>query len=93
MNKTAAYILLGFGAFILAQRFLNPTPQVIIPPTPAPTLPGTNAWSNWAQSLINLYGVTAALWQEGGPFYNVPENIFLDDPNLAGSYASVADLV
>ena len=69
-NKEIGYVLIGVAAFMLLQGQNRSTyaPQF----QNAPPMPQTNtaqAWQNWINAVVNLYGNVAALWQPGGPFY------------------------
>lgn len=102
-NKELGYLLIGAAAFMLLQRRNTPAnyaPQFAAAP-PMPQVNTAQAWQNWINSIVNLYGNVRALWQPGGPFYNaqatgalpatndiyLPPNPF-DGPELpAGSWA------
>jgi len=81
-----AFIVLG-GAFLLMQKS-PPTGPRVPPPPPPPVDPRTarrraqiTALQNWVTSIIAVYGNVRSLWQPGGPFHNIPRNIF-DDINI-----------
>ena len=68
-DNTIAYVLVGLAAYLL----LKPKPMYNqyqnfpqIPPQP-PTQ--GQAFAQWANTILQIYGNAKELWQPGGPFF------------------------
>lgn len=92
-DNTGTWILIGLGVFLLLQQRQVTTyppgqyPYQNFPNIPqAPSTKG-QAFQQWAQSIVNLYGNIKALWEPGGPFYKHRTDDIFDvidvDPNSA----------
>ena len=69
--NTISALAIGLGVYLLLQNQkprLNPNFQNI----PAPPPRNSPNFMQWAQTIVQLYGPIASLWQPGGPFYKEP---------------------
>lgn len=69
-DKTLSYILIGLAAYLLLQRRRPAVYQQFPQVPPAPATKG-QAFSQWVNSILAIYGNVQELWQPGGPFYNM----------------------
>lgn len=79
INATTA-ILFGVGGLALLamlgrqQRYQDPSPTNFQNfPAPPPSTANQGQWQAWVALALNTFGEVAALWEPGGPFYNVTD--------------------
>ena len=85
-------LLVGVGLYLLLNRR---APASRVPPqyqnTPPRPAGKGEAFGQWVQAMIELYGQSKELFQPGGPFYRIPTKDIYDvvgeDPNRWDDYA------
>lgn len=87
-DKTLGYLLIGLAAVLLLRQrpAYNAYPQFPQAP-PAPPTKG-QAFSQWVNSILAIYGNVKELWEPGGPFSNInPADIqqAVDSPTSSSS--------
>lgn len=86
-DKTLGYVLIGLAAYLLLQRRQTPVYQQFPQVPPAPPTKG-QAFSQWVNSILAIYGNVKELWEPGGPFSNInPADIqqAVDSPTSSSS--------
>jgi hypothetical protein len=81
-DNTTAYVILAVAAFLMLNKRQQP-PQFQNYPTAPPPPPRSNAqsWAMWVNAIVSLYGITASLWQPGGPFHQFQTSEIYDTIN------------
>lgn len=69
-DKTLGYVLIGLAAYLLLQQRQTPQYQQFPQIPPQPPTKG-QAFAEWVNSILAIYGNVKELWEPGGPFYNL----------------------